>query len=179
MFDLVFLFVALVIVVSLCRAVFYAALRNSGAAIRAAAVGLSVGIVYATILVVTGLLSTERQLSIGEEKCFDDWCVSLESYRPRKDGYFALFHISNHGRFAQRPDTPRLFVEQSGFEREINSEFLKSQLEGHDTLEHELFIPTKKIQALKIILREGGIPTCLIIGDENGPFHKASVWIIP
>jgi hypothetical protein len=78
-FDLLFIVVVLATVVMLTMAAI-AGLR--GRRQRATALLLRCGVVaavYVGAVAVVSLLSPQRVLAIGEDWCFDDWCVAVDS----------------------------------------------------------------------------------------------------
>jgi len=110
-FDLVFLAVLLTVLVLLVLAA-YAGLRGRGR--RASSLFLVCGAtvtVYFAVLLVVSLASPQRVLALGEDWCFDDWCIAVdgvtraeelgppgESVRANGVFYVVRLRLSNHAR---------------------------------------------------------------------------------
>jgi len=110
-FDLVFIVVVVATVVMLAMAAI-AGLR--GRRQRATSLLLRCGVVSAIYLggvVVVSLLSPQRVLAIGEDWCFDDWCIAVDSvtfaselgpsgHPVKANGVFYVvrLRLSNHAR---------------------------------------------------------------------------------
>ncbi|HTQ54861.1 MAG TPA: hypothetical protein VMI94_10395 [Bryobacteraceae bacterium] len=78
LFDLLFLFLALVTLIILL-AVLVTALRGRGAQALRMLRNLGIGAaVYLAVVAVVGLLSPQRVLQVGDPWCFDDWCLTVE-----------------------------------------------------------------------------------------------------
>jgi hypothetical protein len=110
-FDLLFILVFLASVVTL-GAAGVAALRGHRRRAFRLLVGWAISAaIYLGAVVVVALTSPQRILAIGEDRCFDDWCVAVEDVTVvrelgpgdrvvRADGlfYVVTLRLSNHGR---------------------------------------------------------------------------------
>jgi len=111
LFDALFVAVALAVVVTIATAAASAVRgrwRRAAALLGACAAGTAI---YLGVVVAVSLASPQRVLAIGDDWCFDDWCVTVDEVRrtsvlgPRDrpataDGTFWVvrLHLSNHGR---------------------------------------------------------------------------------
>ncbi len=80
-FDLLFIAVVLASVVTLAVAIVFGLLRRRQRAVSLL-VRLATGVaIYLGAVVVVSLMSPQRVLEIGEDWCFDDWCVAVDEVR--------------------------------------------------------------------------------------------------
>lgn len=85
-FEPLLLLLALVTLVSLVGAGI-AALRGRFAAARATLLRIGLGAaIYFGLAIVVSLLRPARELHVGDEQCFDDWCLTVTDVRRRPDG---------------------------------------------------------------------------------------------
>lgn len=153
--------------------------RRSAA--RRLVAGVTLGGLYAAGLLGVSVTSTERRLAIGEVKCFDDWCVTVRS-APHVAGHsdqrhLAIAVLSRARRVAQRPDNPAAFLVTDAGEEQIRVPGLDQRLApGQEALlQVTLTVPTAARDP-RLLVTEGGVPSQLVIGDENSPWHAHSTW---
>lgn len=158
---------------------------------------------YAVVLVGTSLSSKTRQLALGTDKCFDDWCASVTGSRilPKTNAAASnelvaiTLRISNRARQAAfRPSQPRVIlmlpdgdtlasseVAQREFEKQAGpqDDLAKRLLAGESfqtTLVFEVPASTRKAS---VVVLEGPVAiTRFLVGDENSFFHKKMVYPI-
>jgi len=78
-FDLLFLVLLLIFLLSLVAALVAALVGRSAQALailRRLAIGT---VAYFAVFVSVGLIKPRRLLHVGESRCFDDWCLGVES----------------------------------------------------------------------------------------------------
>jgi hypothetical protein len=110
-FDLLFIFVVLASAAALVFAAVSALLARRQRALTVLG-GYAVGIViYLGVVAFVGLISPQRIFAVGEDRCFDDWCVAVADVtavtelgegadRVRANGqfYVVTLRLSNHAR---------------------------------------------------------------------------------
>lgn len=158
---------------------------------------------YAVILVGTSLSSKTRQLALGTDKCFDDWCASVIGSRILSKTNVAAgnelvaitLRISNRARQAAfRPSQPRVMlmlpdgdtlasseVAQREFEKQVGpqDDLAKRLLAGESFQTTLVFeIPASTRQASVVVLEGPVVITRFLVGDENSFFHKKMVYPI-
>jgi len=153
------------------------------AAQRCAVAG-AVVVTYGAVLGGVGLASRPVALALGAWKCFDDWCVTLVSASPapadpeRRD--VVLRVRSRARRVSQRPDDPRAVVlTAAGGAAQVAVPGLDQRLgpgDGADLRFALRVAPGERDVRLQVT--EGGFPSRLVIGDENGPWHAPAAWRI-
>jgi hypothetical protein len=159
--------------------------------------------VYAAILAGFSLRSETRQLTLGTDKCFDDWCATVTGARslanPNMPGGTKLVAISlrvtNRARRAVfQPSQPRVFLvlaageavpasagAQREFERQAGpQENLAKRLVPGDGFQTTLVfeIPAATREASVVLLEGPDVITRFLAGDENSFFHKKTVFPI-
>lgn len=110
-FDLLFLFVVLATAALLAAVIGAWAAGRPRLAGRLLALGAAGLILYLGAIAVVSLASPQRVLAVGENRCFDDWCVAVEDVMAtdvlgqgessvQADGvfYVVTLRISNHAR---------------------------------------------------------------------------------
>jgi hypothetical protein len=110
-FDLLFLVVLLTTVLALGRSII-ALLRGQQTQTRQVLTHAGLGLtLYLVVLIAVSLTTPQRVLALGDDRCFDDWCVAVEAVDQARvlgpDGQrlqaVGVFHIvtlrlSNQGR---------------------------------------------------------------------------------
>jgi hypothetical protein len=146
---------------------------------RARAKALTAGLwvlLYAAALGLAAALSRPRELTPGTQKCFDEWCATLD---PVSAGGVLRLTVANQGRGPQRPDTPRAAVRCGERLVPIQVPGLDERLEAHGTRALDLELPRELSRpGCGLEVTEGGWPTPLFIDDENSPGHARSFWLL-
>jgi len=173
----IFLLVFLLAVTLLLRCAYQLARRRWADAQKTALVLTAFVFVYTMTLIGVGLGSERKLLSMGSDKCFDDWCVKVDSASRNGNQVLVRLDAINHGRRAQAPDSPHAFVVADGRTIPVNVPNLTNKIEGGSTnpIELRVTIPDNT-RNLALLVTEGGSPSELVIDDENSPFHAKSVW---
>jgi hypothetical protein len=157
---------------------------------------------YAVALLGFSLTSKNRQLALGTDKCFDDWCATVTSARPLPNpnraagtGLVAVtLRISNRARGAAfRPSQPRVslvfaggdaapsapaqreFEKQEGPQEDLNKRLVAG--ESFQTI--LVFEVPAAARELSVVILEGPATfTRILAGDENSFFHKKMTYPI-
>jgi hypothetical protein len=185
-FDLLFVLVFLASVVTLLGAMF-AGLRGQKA--RAIAILRRLGLcaaIYLGVVVIVSLVSPRRVLKVGDDLCWDDWCMTVTNVRKTPSNgtvnYLVTFRVSSRAR--RRP--------QRGFARVYMMDDRGGTYDpvpdpGDTPFEH-LLHPREAISATRvfalpadaqdpvIVMSHGGsFPGNFIIGDSESLLHKRTV----
>jgi len=195
-------FIFVLVIVVLTVVLIYRASR--GRRIRKLAVAEFVGLAaYAATLVAFSIASETRQLALGTDKCFDDWCVTVSSSRLLSSvesrasikRIAVELRVSNRARRAAfRPSQPRVMlalpsgaiVQPSsagqrqnetppGTQKDLAIRLLAGE-SFNTSLEFE--VPDSTQQASVILLEGPATVTRFLIGDENSFFHRKTVYSI-
>jgi hypothetical protein len=158
--------------------------------------------IYAAILTALSLTSRTRQLALGTDKCFDDWCASVTGARslPNTNSTTAsklvavTLHVSNRARGAAfRPSQPRVrltlttgsVAPSASAQREFEShagpqqDLAKRLLAGESFDSTLIFEVPAETRSASVVLLEGpAVVTWVVAGDENSFFHKKMVYPI-
>ena len=207
-FDLLFIFVFLGTVATLVWVVL-TALR--GFRMRALRRLLALGsylAIYMAIVVTVSMLSPRKEFRIGQDQCFDDWCLSVEkaefasavgrgSARRSTPGAFciATLRVSSRalGRAQAAPDAAVHLIDdrsriyypspegQQAWEMSFGSATpLGSRLEPGGSFQSvRVFELPAGAGDLGLVVEHGGWPERFNIGDSNSLLHKKTVILLP
>jgi hypothetical protein len=190
LFDLLFMAVVLISVLTLCAV---AGVAVFGSRARAGHIlrvyGICLGVYFAIVIAVS-LLRPRQILEVGEDKCFDDWCIAVQSFERTPSGSEASYHVairlsSTARRVSQRENHVSVYLRDGRGRRfdaipaagevPINSLLLPQQ----SIVANRAFaIPADARDVGLVIAHEGGFPIeWFIIG--GGPFHKEPMVRLP
>jgi hypothetical protein len=158
---------------------------------------------YAAALAGVSLNSETQRLTLGTDKCFDDWCATVTSARslPKTNAAVGTklvaitLGISNRARRAAfRPSQPRVTLvlasggtvaaseaAQREFEKQAGpQETLAKRLEAGDRFQTTLIfrVPAATREASVVLLEGPAVITRVLVGDENSFFHRKTVFPI-
>jgi hypothetical protein len=187
LFDLLFIAAFLATVVMIVLAVI-AVLRRRLA--RAIAISTRLGIfaaVYIGIVIFVSLLSPRRVLHIGDDQCWDDWCLAVTNVRSQASGdgqsYDITLRISSRarGRAQRAIDAEVYLMDDRG--RCYNAMPdpaavpLDSLLQPQEaiTVMRVFDLPADARDPVLVASHGGWFPGLFIIGDPVSLFHKRSV----
>lgn len=169
---------AVFLVVTLLLGVVVFAVQKSWSNARFAGFGAGATvIVYAVALLVVSVATPARSLTVGEWKCFDDWCASVTSVTRTRDAVLVTLSVRNQGRREQAPDAPRVWLVHAGHRDQVMVAGLASRVPGgsvHQLAPIELTAPTT--ESPRLLVTEGGVPSLLVIGDDNSPLYPQPSW---
>lgn len=162
--------------------------------------------VYAVILVLVALTSRPVIIPLGQERCFDEMCYSVQAVSNTPtlstpsgslaaQGEFLLITVqlrSAARRTAQRPSEPALFLLDADGQRQtrildagsgqpVTARQVWDQAvkPGETILRRIAFDLPVGARAPYLVMSEGlGAISVLVIGDENSPFHARTVFAL-
>ncbi len=186
-FDLLFLAVFFASVVMLALTGF-AALRGR----RAQAVALlrRLGIcagIYLAIVILVSLVSPRRILNVGDDRCWDDWCMTVADVRktPADNGsrYVVTIRISSRARrVSQRGLGTHVYLMDDQGHRydpipdpEAIPFDILLQPQEVVTTTRVFELPTDAQDPVLVATHGEGFPGWFIIGDSASLFHKRTV----
>ena len=184
-FDLVFLLVLLCVVVALGAAAYAAMRRRFGRAIGLLrALGIFVAL-YVAVVAIVSLVTPARVLRIGEDRCFDDWCIAVAKVDQspiQGRGTTCRVDIVLSSRMQRRPqreqDLAVALVDDSG--REYAPAPAPSDVPFDVLLQPSQSITTKRVfvlppnaRAAGLVMRHTGLrPELFVIGNDESLLHK-------
>jgi hypothetical protein len=200
-FDLVFLFSVLLIILGLIG--FLAALlTRRGRLARRLGTGL-VGYVllYALALVTVSLSSPQHVLAMGEVRCFDEWCAAVQQVRqapsignvkPQQASFtLVTLQVSSQAkRISQRAlDAGVYLLDSSGAHYDISpnaqraleaagqaGQPLNSLIDPGGSFSYTAaFDLPAGAKELGLVMAHGAFPGIIVIGDEQSFLHKPTV----
>lgn len=192
-FDLLFICVILSVCVGILTAL---ALWISGrrpAALRVAQlIGIGV-VVYGVALVIVSEVSAPRELTSGQDRCYDDWCIAVVGAGPQTIGgarvYAVTFRLSNRAlRVAQREQGLVVhLLDQAGKRYEARAApgelpFDTRLQASESVLTTRWFdVPAGAAPLRLAIAHEGSAaaPGLFIIGDDSSWLHQPTIMKLP
>jgi hypothetical protein len=191
LFDLLFMAVFLVTVVALLSAAVLA-LRGQGSRalilLRNCCIFVAA---YLGIVIAASVFWPRRVLHMGEPRCFDDWCITVENANRQHVGkgvaYVVTLRVSSTARrVTQREKNLVVYLADSLGRRydPVPDEFgvpLSVQLSPQESIDatRSFLVPADARQLGLVIAHEGGFPIgWFILGYETW-FHKPALMRLP
>ena len=191
-FDLLFLALLPALAVWLARAFYWTARDEWG---RARRLWLELGAaaaVYLSVVVATSVATPRRRLRMGEDQCFDDWCLAAERVtRVGGEFYAVTLRVSSRAkRVRQREwDAGVRVVDGRGRRYEVSAAGqrafeaangrarpLSDELGPGDSFETvRVFDAPGEPEGLALEVTHGAGPGLFIIGGEGSLFHRETV----
>jgi hypothetical protein len=190
-FDLLFILLFLTSVVTLLTAA-VAAIRGRRAAgiLRVWAICFAA---YMALVFVVALATPQRVYAVGEDRCFDDWCIAVEaadrSPAPQGILYTVTLRVSSRARrVTQREKGASVYLTDDRGRRfdaapDPSAEPLDIPLEPGQAAraKRTFLVPPDAHDVGLAFFHEGSycFPGCFIIGEDSNPLHKRSVVRLP
>ena len=190
-FDLLFVLVFFSVGVGVLAVLSLWATRRRLAAVRVARlIGIGV-VVYGVALVIVSEISAPRQLRLGQDRCYDDWCMAVVEAGPRsgEGDYAVTFRLSNRAlRVAQREQGVVVYLlDQAG--RRIDARAIDSEppfdvlLQPNESLRTtRWFDVLDDAGPLGLAIAHAGWaagPGLFIIGDDSSWLHQPTIVMLP
>jgi len=194
-FDLIFIGAFLTTVILITRILWKLIRGNFQKAGRAA---LQLGIflaVYMGALIIVSISTPQRVLRMGEDLCFDDWCIAVDDCSSSRNAdqvrYFLNLRVSSRARrVSQRAPASSVYVTDSEGKKyppspegqrayeSVHGEAkplgdLLGPLESFSTV--RVFDLPPESKDVGLVVRHGQGPGWLIIGESQSLFHKRTV----
>jgi hypothetical protein len=190
-FDLLFILLFLISVVTLLTAA-VAAIRGRRAAGILGVWTICVAIYLAGVAAVA-LATPQRVYAVGEDRCFDDWCIAVESAdrSPAPQGilYTVTLRVSSRARrVTQREKGANVYLTDDRGRRfdatpDPSATPLDVSLEPGQAVraKRTFLVPTDAHDVGLAFFHEGSscFPGCFIIGEDSNPLHKHAVVRLP
>jgi hypothetical protein len=190
LFDLIFIAVFLLAVLTLFVAGATAIAGRRVVALRILRV-LAVGVgLYLAAVIVVSLLLPREILEVGDDKCYDDWCIGVASSEHASSGSELLYHVtirlsSRARRVSQRENGIVVYLRDSrgrrfdAVPRSAQVPFNQLLLPQQSILADRIFaVPADAQDVGLVIAHEGGFPIgWFILG--GGPFRKEPMVHLP
>lgn len=188
-FDLLFILVFLASVFSLLAIIANALFGRLRQAAKLFVVYLLVLLGYLGIVVLVSLTSPPRTLALGENRCFDDWCIAVETITPTDLGYTVTLRLSNKARrVSQRENGVVVYV------LDENGRYFDPLPDTTATPFNVLLAPsqtltttrrfdlTEAVRPLVLVVGHDSatrFPGMFIIGDDSSLFHQPTIVRLP
>jgi hypothetical protein len=187
LFDLLFLAVFFTSVVLLGLAG-HATLRRRRARAFARLRQLSLLVVlYLGAVLLVSLVSPRRVLKVGDDQCWDDWCLAVThvSRRPANDtvAYEVTLRVSSRARrVAQRERGVQVYLmddhgrcyEPVPDDTATSFDVLLQPQEAVE-ITRVFHLPADAQDPVLVVSHGGGFPGIFVIGDSESLFHKRTV----
>ncbi len=186
-FDLLFIVVFLTTIALLAWAIVGAARKRRAIAVRALRrLGILLGI-YFGALVAASLLTPQEVLLVGEDRCWDDWCMAVSEVRQSHGKgrilYEVTLRISSRARrraqrgrytYVQLIDSHGRHYDPQPAPNVIPFDVLLKPGESRTTL-RTFDLPSDARDPVLSMSHGGSFPSMIIIGDSQSLFHKPTV----
>lgn len=203
-FDLVLLLAVLGCVLALLS-LFYFLLRSRWTLARRASLALgSFLVLYAVVLLSVSLLSPQHMLAMHQDRCFDDWCLSVDRVvqqptvgappkivTARGEFYLVTVRVSSRAKaITQRALDAQVYLLDTSSQRydpsPAGQQALDATGQGGQPLSSELvpggsftrtvvFDLPKGSSHLALGVTHGQFPELLVIGSEQSFLHKPTL----
>jgi hypothetical protein len=142
---------------------------------------------YLGVVILVSLVSPRRVLDVGDEQCFDDWCIAVTDVRREPSGagvrYALTLRVSSRAR--RRPQRERgigvYLMDDRGRcydpvpdPEEVPFDVLLRPGEAVN-ITRVVEVPAEAERPVLVVSHGGGFPGCFIIGDSESLFHKRTV----
>jgi hypothetical protein len=97
-FDLLFLALALTTLIALAVAAALALARRTAQSLRILRRLAFGALVYFAVVIAVSYVAPRRVFHLGEDQCFDDWCIAATSFSSRASSYLVDLRISSRAR---------------------------------------------------------------------------------
>jgi len=177
-FDLLFIALALVLVVTLITAAIVAVSGKGAKALRMLR-RLGIGaVIYMGIVLLVSAVTKPRVLSEGEPQCNDDWCIAVDGAKTSLSGssedYDVTLRVFSRAlRITQRENGASVYLRDSQGRKfypdiDPNQPPLNVQLgPGESVMTNRTFHLPQDARDVSVIVAHGGFPGCLVIGENN------------
>jgi hypothetical protein len=188
-FDLLFIFLFLASVVTLLTALVIAIRGRFAKAKRILLVYAACFAIYMAIVLAVALITPQRIVRLGEDRCFDDWCIAVAhaDHHATPDGIACTLtlRISSHAkRVDQREKSLQVYLLDAQGRRfapapaptAVPFDVLLHPGDAVET-ERSYLLPNNARDVGAIVVHEGSFcfPGCFIIGEDANPLHKPTI----
>ena len=184
--DLVFLAAALATVITVGLLLSRLVRGQSDAARRLAIRWGSAATAYFAVLVIVSLVQPGRVVPLGQDKCFDDWCIAVTGAEPRAGRLDVTLHIANRGRGRTqaepdayvylRDDEGREFAAVTAAAASTAAAVGDQVPAGQVLVVHETFdVPAVAPSLALVKARRARLPGNVIIGDPTSLLHRPTL----
>ena len=192
-FDLFFIVIVLASVATLAAVVASALRGRSRQAVKLSAILGVCLTLYLGVVVVVSLASPPRVLALGEDRCFDDWCIAIDdadrSEAPSRVEYTVTLRVSNRARrVSQRENGVVVYMmDERGRRFEAMADPSATPFNillqpGQSITTPGTFDVSGASGQLSLVVAHEGItrfPGLFIIGDDSSMFHKPTIMRLP
>lgn len=186
-FEPLFLLLVLASVVTLGRAAVVAVREGPARALRILR-RLAIGAgAYMAIVVVVAFVTPQKAYRIGDQQCFDDWCIAVLDARPAHGNagtnWTLTLRISSRAkRVAQRENGAAVYLTDALHRRfdpapDAAAVPLDSQLQPGESVDvsRQFTLPPDAAQVGLVFTHNSGFPIGSLIIGENAWFHPLAI----
>jgi hypothetical protein len=192
-FDLLFIVIALATVVILFVSAFIFLRGHPGQAVKLLSIyGIGL-LIYIGVVGAVSLASPQRILLLGENRCFDDWCISVDNIARSDSSMGTIYTLtlrmsSRARRISQRENGVAVYIMDAKDRRfeaitdPAEMPFNSLLQPGQSVTTIRTFeVPAASGQLVLIVGHEGStrFPGMFIIGDDSSLFHKPAIVLLP
>jgi hypothetical protein len=186
-FDLLFLLLTLAAVLGLATAALQAMRGRSQAAVRIVRRVLVAAGAYLAIVATVARLEPRRDYRVGDQRCFDDWCITVVDAQPRATPggtrYVVSLRLSNRARRSPMGEKGTVVYLMDSLGRRFDP-IPDPKGIGFDTLlqpgaslivERRFNVPPDARGLGLVYTHEGGFPVGWLVVGEGGWFQRPPI----
>jgi hypothetical protein len=182
LFDLLFLAVFLATLIALIVGA-YQSVRGRIAQAGKVLLGVIVfWAIYLCIVAAVSLSTPRRVVAIGEDRCFDDWCIAVEKVTGTGSIAVTLRVSSVAKRIRQSAPDTTVYLEDAEGKRYVSKPATGQPSFGTMIGPGESFVTVREFDVpsgareLGLVVKHGSTgPGAIVIGDDAAMFHKPAI----
>jgi hypothetical protein len=190
-FDLLFLSLTLAALLGLATAALQAMRGRSQAAVRIVRRVLVAAGAYLAIVATVALLGPRRDYRVGDQRCFDDWCIAVVDARPPatpgSTGYAVSLRLSNRAKRSPMGEKGTVVYLMDSLGRRFDPipdpravPFGRLLEPGASlTVERRFNVPPDSQNLGLVYTHEGGFPIGWLVVGEGGWFQRPPIVRLP
>jgi len=158
-------------------------------ALRILKIWLTSAAVYIGIVGLVAVATPRRIIALGEERCFDDWCIAVTRANRQGSIYTVTLRLSNRARrVEQREKGVHIYLTDRQGRRFDPAPTpaaipldVRLQPGEADETERSFNVPNDARDVGLVVAHEGSFcfPGCFIIGEDANPLRKPAVVPLP
>jgi len=145
---------------------------------RSATIAAAIFTTYVVLLLAVSIPSAPRNLRLGEQECFGDWCASVVQAEQEGGAVSVILRTDNRRQnSAVRPQSPRVQILDTAGRAAalvtVPTPALDAPVPPGESVTRQLVFSTPPgASELHLEITEGPWFSSLLIGSPNAPFHN-------
>jgi hypothetical protein len=189
LFDVLFIALFLAAVATVGTALVFATQGQAGRSMRLLLRLLAAVAIYLAIVAIAAMMTPRRIVHLGEARCFDDWCITVENAARRANQYSITLQLSSSAkRVSQREKGLRVYLTDDRgrrFDPNPDAEAIPFDIvlgPGQTVESERSFTLPDDAHAVGLVAAHDAplcFPGCYIIGESGHPLGKEPLVPLP